>query len=81
MFESYITIIAKWSVEKDRSICFQIWYILKYELVILIGCVIVTFDLNKLRKEHNDFSKEIGKRIKDSKGQDKCEVRIIQENE
>ena len=34
----------------------------------------MTFDLNKLRKEHNDLSKDIGKRIKESKGQDKCEV-------
>ena len=53
---------------------------LEIEFVMLIGCIIVTFDLNKLRKEHNDYSKEIGKRIRDSKGQDKCEVRIVQES-
>lgn len=34
----------------------------------IIICVIVTFELNKLRKEHNDFSKEIGRKIKESKG-------------
>lgn len=36
--------------------------------------LIVTFELDNLKKEHNTLSKEIGKRIKESKGQDKCEV-------
>ena len=35
--------------------------------------MLVTFELNRMKKEHNDFSKEIGKKIKDSKGVEKCE--------
>ena len=38
---------------------------------------IVTFAVDNLKKEHNLLSQQIGKRIKESKGQDKCEVRII----
>jgi seryl-tRNA synthetase len=34
----------------------------------------VTYAVDKLKKEHNDLSKEIGKRMKESKGEDKCEV-------
>jgi hypothetical protein len=36
----------------------------------------VTYAVDKLKKEHNDLSKIIGKRMKDSKGEDKCEVRF-----
>ena len=35
------------------------------------------FELDRLNKDINEISKAIGKRMKESKGQDKCEVRYF----
>ncbi len=35
---------------------------------------IVAFQVDNLKKEHNELSKQIGQKIKESKGAEKCEV-------
>lgn len=41
----------------------------------MLTIILDRFDLDRLNKEVNEISKKIGQRMKESKGQDKCEVK------